>query len=103
MTDEASPPSSSEYFYQSSMIPSILITDWRVVRVAPGIIRMTVFERSAAAEGPDGAMVQVLHVRGSFCLSLESFLSFTSFVDEMRKQASSPEPIPTNEGNRSMN
>lgn len=99
-------PSSSEYFYQSSMIPSILITDWRVVRVAPGIVRMTVFERSSAAEGPDGAIVEVLHARGSFCLSLDSFLAFTSHVDEMRKHLGIPEaspPIPTNEGNRSMN
>lgn len=107
MTSSSPPPSPSspEYFHQSSMIPSILITDWRIVRVAPGIIRVSVFERSAAAEGPEGSIIQVLHVRGSFCLSLDSFLNLADFLVELKKHWSeeTPIPAPTNEGNRSVN
>jgi hypothetical protein len=72
------------YFAQSSAIPATYITDWRIVKVAPGIVRLTVYERSYDKATEDAAIQTIIHVRGAFTMSDEAFAIFVDFANGLR-------------------
>ena len=84
-----------EYFRLSSHLAAPFVTDWRVVRVAPGIIRLTLYERSVEVSE------QILSPRGAFTTSLEAFTIFVEFANKLlahwREEAEGGAPRPTHE------
>jgi hypothetical protein len=72
--------SSEEYFRQSAAIPAPYITDWRVVRVAEGIVRITLYERSYEQLAANGPIETILVARGAFTTSQDAFAVFADFA-----------------------
>jgi hypothetical protein len=84
MPDPSSPPittiSAEEYFRQSAAIPAPYITDWRVIRVAEGIVRITLYERSYEQLAANGPIETILVARGAFTTSQAAFAVFVDFA-----------------------
>ena len=91
-------PDSPDYFELASRLPAPYVTDWRIVLVAPGIVRMTAYERSF-----DGT-TQVLSARGALTISLEAYEQFVHFASDLLERwkeaagPSAPNFVPPTDG-----
>jgi len=81
------PPPSDPFFLPSTTIPASHVNGWRVERVAPGLVRLTMFEiLDLVEESPDGPKttrsIKPLFAALTTEESLRSFHSFlsTSFI-----------------------
>ena len=84
-------PDSPDYFRLASALSAPYVTDWRIVLIAPGIVRLTCYERSW-----DGKE-EVLSARGAVVISMEGFEQFMRFGGELVEKWKSavPPPDPT--------
>jgi hypothetical protein len=96
MTDQSTieSPLPEEYFRLSAATPAPYITDWRVVRVAEGIVRVTVFERSYEQLAPNAPIMTILVARGAFTTSQSAFAVFVDFATKLQEAWKASPEVP---------
>jgi hypothetical protein len=93
------------YFSQSAAIPAPYFTDWRIVRVAEGVVRITLYERSYDQLKDGEPISTILQVRGAFTTSIDAFDTFLAFANKLREawKSTPATPVATNEGTETRN